>query len=147
MCRVFHKSSSGGTLIEVMAAVALLGGIFASSLRAVSSLTSTRVESANTLQAVEIIDRLLNDWMMLGDIPLDTEGTIDSKPGWVWRTSSTSDSLGSISTSRVLVVVVAADGITELAECEVLLAASSDDDHQSDIQLHEDARMDSEATP
>lgn len=130
-----------------MAAVALLGGIFASSLRTISSMTNTRIESTNTLSAVEIVDRLLTEWTKSGGVPLNDEGEIDSTPGWIWRTSSVGDNLGVLQVNVVRVVVVADDGVTKLAECEVIVAESQEAGSPSSRDLQEDRLREGGVTP
>ncbi|MEL6498006.1 MAG: prepilin-type N-terminal cleavage/methylation domain-containing protein [Planctomycetota bacterium] len=70
----------GGTLIEVVAAIALLGSVLAAAVRGAGSQLRSMAESRERLAAVEAADRLLSDWSASGGYPDATEGEIVGTP-------------------------------------------------------------------
>ncbi|MCA9303547.1 MAG: hypothetical protein KC996_05440 [Phycisphaerales bacterium] len=121
MSRESSKVRRGGSLIEVMAAVALLGGIFASSLRATAGMVRQHRASIEKTQAVEELEQLLTQWTLAGGVPLDAEGET-TKPAWRWRSESTRDLLGDFVIRRVSIAIFASEDQIVLASCELLVA-------------------------
>ncbi|MEM8782380.1 MAG: prepilin-type N-terminal cleavage/methylation domain-containing protein [Planctomycetota bacterium] len=87
----------GMTLVEVLAALALLGGLLASTVLAKGRLDRGAHEALRTQAAADAADRLLAGWYAQdpsrwrSGVPREGLGQIsgtDSEPGFVWKTSS-----------------------------------------------------------
>ncbi len=83
------KSRSGLTLIEVLAATVLLGGLLASIVLAAGRLSAQTRSSAVRREAAAIADGLLAGWWRLeaDEFPRSGGGDVPGKAGWRWRTS------------------------------------------------------------
>lgn len=81
----FH-SRSGLTLVEVVAGIALLSTLLVSILMSYGAHAGQIRAARQRVQAIEAADRLLSNWMTLGELP--AVGDQDMLPGsdeLVWR--------------------------------------------------------------
>jgi len=79
--------AAGLTLIEVVAAIAILGTILVGIVLAKSRLTRQLVEADQRLAAVRAADELIAGWWTRdAGVPVDDAGVVDDHPEWSWRT-------------------------------------------------------------
>ena len=79
----------GVTLVEAVAATALLGTLLVSVLMAQSRLTVQAGRSELRSQAVKIADGLLEAWWPKKEqFPRSASGSVDGQDGWTWQTRS-----------------------------------------------------------
>jgi len=79
--------AAGLTLIEVVAAIAILGTILVGIVLAQSRNTRQLAEARRTAEAVRHADELLADWWADEQgVPLNAAGAIDADPTLAWRT-------------------------------------------------------------
>lgn len=77
----------GMTLIEVVAAVAILGTVLVGIVLAQSRHTRQRSMAARQAVAVQVADAMLSAWWASPDgVPRDAGGGVDGYPGLHWRT-------------------------------------------------------------
>ncbi len=74
------------TLIEVLASVALLGALLSMMLISVARHTEQARMAQDRLEAFQIADSLLTDWLVQngGVIPSE-QGSIQGHPDWEWQ--------------------------------------------------------------
>jgi type II secretion system protein I len=84
--------SRGLTLIEVLAALAILATMLWGVLAVKTSAIRQAHRAEQQLVAVEIADQLLNQWCASGETPVPDEGGLEAHPSWGWRTTIVSDS-------------------------------------------------------
>ena len=82
---ILTSSRRGGTLIEVLAALALLGGVLTSSLVGIAKFRAASSDAKLRARAVTLADELLNEWRSMEQYPARSEGEL-RQPGWHWRT-------------------------------------------------------------
>lgn len=86
------RSFVGVTLIEVLAALALLGSLAVAMLLSRGRLIEQHHRARQKLEAVQAADALLATWWADashgsdGPIPINQRGRLESHPGWVWET-------------------------------------------------------------
>lgn len=79
----------GLTLIEAMAAMALLGGLLVTLIVAGGRFSRQRGRAARCLEATALADRLLESWWDdLEEFPRHDRGDVPGASGWRWRTAS-----------------------------------------------------------
>lgn len=78
----------GVTLIEVMAALALLGSLAVAMVLSRGWLVEQHQQAGQKLEAVEVADKLLAQWWAGETIqlPIDATGRVDGYPVWSWQT-------------------------------------------------------------
>jgi len=75
------------TLIEVVAGIALLGTVLATTVLAQARILRQHQRALVKLQAVEAVDRLLAQWSTAGqEIPANSRGMLLSEPPVYWQT-------------------------------------------------------------
>lgn len=76
------------TLIEVLAALALLGSLAVAMLLSRSRLIDQHARAEQKLEAVRAADTLLSQWWAddPSAFPVDREGDIAGHTDWVWQT-------------------------------------------------------------
>ena len=84
---ILTSSRRGGTLIEVLAALALLGGVLTSSLVGIAKFRAAISDAKLRAQAVNLADELLTQWRSMEQYPARAEGEF-REPGWHWRTDA-----------------------------------------------------------
>lgn len=77
---------SGLTLLEVLAALAILATILAGVLLARGKLQRQHLAAQQRLRAVAVADQLLSDWWPGGNVPLEAEGIVPNNSEFRWRT-------------------------------------------------------------
>lgn len=84
----FLRRRSGVTLIEVLAAMALLGSLAVAMVLSRGRLVDQHQLAQQKMDAVNVADALLAQWWT-GDpaaFPVGETGDIDSHPDWAWQT-------------------------------------------------------------
>jgi Tfp pilus assembly protein PilV len=77
------------TLVEVVAALALLAGLLTASLMAASRLKEQATGSALRNQAAEAAEALMESfWQRREEMPRDGSGPVPGYPGWRYRCMS-----------------------------------------------------------
>lgn len=87
------RRHAGMTLIEVLAALSLLGSLAVAMVLARGRLVEQHRAAEQKLKAVDAADQLLLQWWS-GDskqIPVNTSGMVEQNPGWTWETEQISD--------------------------------------------------------
>ncbi|CAN0317727.1 unnamed protein product, partial [Ectocarpus fasciculatus] len=81
---------AGVTLIEVLAALALLGSLAVAMVLSRARLVEQHQRAEQKLQAVEVANDLQAGWWAEDPnaIPIETSGDIEDNPGWVWETEA-----------------------------------------------------------
>lgn len=77
------------TLIEVLAALLLMGSILVALVTARSRLVNQHAEAVDIQEAVQAADVLLAEWWATEPptVPMGGRGEVVSHPGWVWTTT------------------------------------------------------------
>lgn len=77
------------TLIEVLAALLLMGSILVALVTARGRLVNQHAEAVEIQQAVQAADALLVTWWAADppSVPIGERGELPSHPGWVWTTT------------------------------------------------------------
>jgi len=105
---VARTAEAGLTLIEVLAALALLGSVLVALLLARSEHERQWHAGRQRAEAVRVADELLTDWWdNPGAIPREGRGEIDGHSGWTWRTTTRQPSGDVFSREGAAVEVVA----------------------------------------
>ena len=79
---------NGLTLIEVIAAIALLGALLSATLVAVGRHTRQVRQAQDRIEALEAADRLLSGWFLQQGGELDAlEGVVPGHADWRWSVS------------------------------------------------------------
>lgn len=82
----------GLTLIEVVAAIAIVGTVLVGIVMARTRHTRQSITAEHKLAAVNAADELLAEWWLDGRrVPLDGEGELDTKPEMTWQTFEVSN--------------------------------------------------------
>lgn len=80
---------AGVTLVEAVAATALLGALLVPIVTARVQVAGQSRRSAERVEACRILDELMNDWWKdISTMPRNGEGPIKTHKGWRWRTQS-----------------------------------------------------------
>lgn len=84
------RKRSGVTLIEVLAALALLGSLAVAMVLSRGRLVEQHRLAEKKLEAVQAADVLLAQWWAADEkhVPVGLSGRIDGKPGWLWETEA-----------------------------------------------------------
>jgi len=94
---------SGTSLVEVLAAIAILGGVLAAMLAARARYTRQYVQSQRILRATTSADRLLTEWWGHPEtIPEHEHGALAGTPEFSWKTEPLADTPAGISGTRVV---------------------------------------------
>ena len=92
-----HKTSwrrhAGMTLIEVLAALSLLGSLAVAMVLARGRLVEQHRAAELKLEAVDAADQLLLQWWAgeSKQVPVNTSGVVEQHPDWTWETELISD--------------------------------------------------------
>ena len=87
-----HTERAGLTLVEVVAGIGLLGTLLASLLISFSQQIRQQQRAQARLQAVQVLDRKLEEWYSGTDpIPVREEGELGSDEKLKWKTSRVKD--------------------------------------------------------
>ena len=122
-CTCLTNSCRGGTLIEVLAATALLGGVLSASIVGIARFQAAQNTAKLRIQAVGIADQLLTGWLAAGSIPRSGSEEID-EAGWRWETSSRAASLlDDLETEIVTVTIFAPDRGSPITSVDVLTSS------------------------
>ncbi len=119
--KTFFRPSSRRalTLIEVVAAIALLGLLLSGIVLAQGRQIRQRALAQQKLNVIELSDQLLASWMEGGSVPESSVGTWSQLPDWQWSTQKidhqTASDLGAI------VVRFRVDRVEKRVESEPLL--------------------------
>ena len=84
------RRRSGVTLIEVLAALALLGSLAVAMVLSRGRLVDQHDLAEKKLEAVQVANALLVQWWA-GDpkhLPVNVSGQIEEHPGWAWETQA-----------------------------------------------------------
>lgn len=83
------RPSTGVTLIEVLAALALLGSLAVAMILSRGQLMDQHRRAEQKLEAVRVADRLLAQWWESEpkSLPINSRGEVQGHDGWVWETS------------------------------------------------------------
>ena len=81
------------TLIEVLAALSLLGSLAVAMVLARGRLVEQHRAAEQKLEAVDAADRLLLLWWSgeSKQVPVNTSGVVEQHPHWAWETELISD--------------------------------------------------------
>ena len=80
------KPSRGFTLLEVVAALILMGSVLAGSILAFSRHRKQLANAEKRIEATMIADQLLQQLSSQpGGIPTNARGTIPQHPRWIWQ--------------------------------------------------------------
>lgn len=109
-CSSIRGDRRAMTLIEVVAGIALLGTVLATTVLAQARLLRQHQRALLKLQAVEAADRLLAQWSMEGrTLPRQATGTLIPSPLVNWQTRPATDQVdGALSISVVEFTAIAA---------------------------------------
>ena len=88
--RTSWRRRSGVTLIEVLAALALLGSLAVAMVLSRGRLVEQHQRAEQKMQAIDIADQLLAQWWASEPkaIPVNTSGPVEGHQDWVWETAS-----------------------------------------------------------
>jgi prepilin-type N-terminal cleavage/methylation domain-containing protein len=102
----------GLTLVEVLAALVLLGTILTGLVMAKSHHTRQLARTAARQTAVRRVDELITRWWTSSQgVPIDQRGTVDGESSWIWETRLVqNDALQTLGTRVVRVIVRPASG-------------------------------------
>lgn len=84
------RKRSGVTLIEVLAALALLGSLAVAMVLSRGRLREQHALAEKKLEAVAVADAMLSQWWE-GEgrqVPVGHSGEVAGSPGWAWETES-----------------------------------------------------------
>jgi hypothetical protein len=122
--------AAGVTLVETLAASALLGTLLVGILLADGRLRHQAANAERRVEACAIADELLRTWWRKPDeFPRRDEGEVDGKPAWRWRTAPLENHDATQLGGEVirLEVITTVDGRdASLCEVEVVLPARVD---------------------
>ncbi len=83
------NTKRGLTLLEVIVALVLMGGVVVSTLLAFSTHRRQLALATERIEATRLADTLLSQLRgRRGGIPLERFGEVPGKPGWFWQTRS-----------------------------------------------------------
>lgn len=87
------RKRSGVTLIEVLAALALLGSLAVAMVLSRGRLREQHALAEKKLEAVEVADVMLSQWWASDSksIPDGRSGVVEAQPGWTWETEAISN--------------------------------------------------------
>lgn len=81
-----ERSRRGATLVEAVAAAALLGSLLVSILIGASRLQAQAARAERRIEACRVADRLLEGWWAKRDaFPREARGAVPGHDGWRWR--------------------------------------------------------------
>lgn len=100
---ILTRSHRGGTLVEVLAATALLAGVLTASLVSVAKYRAAAADAELRTRAVQLADRQLHSWRLSQSYPGQGEGAL-AEPGWRWVTQTRSIQIESIEDVQVVSV-------------------------------------------
>lgn len=86
--RTSWRRSTGVTLIEVLAALTLLGSLAVVMVLSRGQLMSQHRRAEQKLEAVRVADALLASWWAegSGSVPINADGAVATHENWVWDT-------------------------------------------------------------
>lgn len=91
------------TLVEVVAALAILATVVATMLAARARHTRQYVAAGRAIEAVQVLDVLVADWWRQpGSIPVSGDGNIDSHPDLTWRAQTLGPAPAGLDEMRVV---------------------------------------------
>ncbi len=127
-----HSKQKGLTLVEVLAATALLGSLLVATLITSGRAKIQTATAQRRIEAVEILDDLLENWWKQPDrIQPTADGAVPGRPGWQWRTSVVaSESAAAIEGQFVRVEIFRSAETTDSpdASAEILLPIRRDEE-------------------
>ena len=89
--KICFGRTSGVTLVEVMAGLALLGTLLVSMVLARGRLLEQKIQATRTLDAAAVAERVLAEWWQdPAAIPVGESGEIEGE-GLLWRTERRGD--------------------------------------------------------
>lgn len=116
-------ASRGMSLIEVVAALAVLGVLTTGLVHVQTACERQWRTALDTQEAVSVVDTMLGQWLSEGGVPVDAVGTIVSRPGWRWRTERVRPfAIGEASLEQVRVRIERIGDDRELTAIDVLQA-------------------------
>ena len=121
----------GLTLIEALAAMAILGAVLAGILTANARMSVQAARASRRVEACRIADELLNAWWPKRDeLPRSAGGQVKDRPGWTWRTRVVDSKAASDMNAEVVALEIFAPGSNgasgaAAARVEVLLGGKS----------------------
>lgn len=111
------------TLIELVAALAVLGVLLAGVLTAKSRLQTQWVSAEATLAAVDGADALLEGWLSAHELPINASGDVPGEAGLVWETRALEDEAAERLLAEVVrVSIYRADDRDEAGERRAILS-------------------------
>jgi prepilin-type N-terminal cleavage/methylation domain-containing protein len=116
----------GTTLIEVMAALVILGTIMASMLIARNRFTQQDAIATQKLRAIRALDMTVAQWMSgpASAIPVHNREPLADVPGCFWQTTLVDQPAASLVKAKVMrVEVLAVNSPTPLVSLELLIPA------------------------
>lgn len=115
-CKCSDRNRKAMTLIEVVAGIALLGTVLATTVLAQSRLLRQHQRALLKLQAVEATDRLFSQWSIEGrSIPRQSTGILIESPLVNWQTRPAADQRdGALAISVVEFTAVAASDPSDM---------------------------------
>lgn len=122
---ILTRSQRGGTLVEVLAATALLAGVLTASLVSIAKYRAAAADAELRTRAVQLADRQLHSWRISQSYPGQGEGVL-AEPGWRWVTQTRSIQIESIEDVQVVSVDILPPGKdTPIISIEVLAYTAS----------------------
>lgn len=100
---ILTRTQRGGTLIEVLAATALLAGVLTTSLVSIAKYRAAEADAKLRTRAVQLADRQLHSWRTSQSYPGQSEGVL-AEPGWRWVTRTTAIQIERIEDVQVVSV-------------------------------------------
>ena len=104
----FWRNHRGTTLIEVIAALVILGTILSALLIARGRFTRQELVAQRRLEAIHALDELVNRWMTgpASAVPVQSSGALSDSSKQVWRTHLVPDRIAARLGSRIIRVDV-----------------------------------------
>jgi type II secretory pathway pseudopilin PulG len=90
--RTFCAATTGVTLVEALVGTAVLGGVLVAILLADAGFRRQTRKAEDRVVACHIANELLASWWPTAvnpdSFPRNGEGSVETRPGWSWRTQS-----------------------------------------------------------
>jgi type II secretory pathway pseudopilin PulG len=120
--RSSRRSAAGLTLVEVLAAIMLMGTVLVSVLIASGRQRAQAAGAERRMEACRVADDLLDRWWSDPEgMPPTGQGPVPGRDGWRWRTQATTDEGARILGARVVALEITESGhATALVRVEVL---------------------------
>ena len=107
MPRSSRRSQAGLTLVEVLAAVMLLGTVLVSGLMASARQRGQAADAERRLEACRIADELLAQWWSDPEgMPAADQGIVPGRGGWRWRTEVVRNGEAQVLNAQVVALTV-----------------------------------------